>query len=53
MADTSPKYFRAQAERCRRLADSTLDVRLSDTLRGMAEEYEAKAKELEVKLSDS
>jgi hypothetical protein len=35
--------FLAQARRCRRLADSVMDVQASHTLIRMAEEYEAKA----------
>jgi hypothetical protein len=46
MADTTPKFLREQAERCRRLAASTLDERVARTLRGMSDEYDQKAKEL-------
>ncbi len=35
--------FRAQARRCRRLADGVDDRRAADTLNRMADEYEAKA----------
>lgn len=38
--------FLAQANRCRRLAQSVLDERAADTLNRMADEYEAKAAEL-------
>ena len=38
--------LRAQAQRCRRLATSLTDQRVIDTLLLMAEEYEAKAREL-------
>lgn len=43
----SADYFRKQAEKCRRLAASSLDQRVAATLRFMAEEYEQKAKSIE------
>jgi PAS domain S-box-containing protein len=39
--------FRAQARRCRRLANGINDVRAADTLDRMAEEYETKAAALD------
>ena len=45
MADAA--YLRSQAARCRRLAQATSDEGVAATLEGMAEEYLAKARELE------
>ena len=40
-------YFREQAAKCRRLSRATGDEGVGETLRQMAEEYDAKARELE------
>lgn len=40
------EYFERQAKRCRRLARQTLEPTLAINLVDMAEEYEAKAREL-------
>ena len=42
--------FRAQARRCRRLANDVDDVRAAETLARLAEEYEAKADALQVQI---
>ena len=46
MSDTTPAYLREQARRCRRLADSAMDERVSRTLRAMADEYDENARKL-------
>jgi hypothetical protein len=51
MADTA-EFLRNQANRCRQLASSTLDERISKTLRHMADEYEQKAQDLRRKEQD-
>jgi hypothetical protein len=40
-------YFREQAERCRRLARDSTDPVLQVSLRGLADDYQMKADELE------
>jgi hypothetical protein len=39
-------YLLQQAEKCRRLASSTTDEKVSRTLRSMADEYDAEAARL-------
>jgi hypothetical protein len=39
-------YFHSQAQRCRRLASTSLDEAVARTLRQMAAEYEQEAHEL-------
>ena len=41
------RFFRTQAERCRRLARTVSTRDVGETLRQMAEEYEERAKRLE------
>ena len=41
-----PQAFKAQAERCRRLAAATYNREMAQSLRAMAEEYERTAQEL-------
>lgn len=43
--------FRAQASRCRRLAQNVLDERAADTLLRLADEYDAKAADLALQVS--
>jgi hypothetical protein len=44
---TSREYFLKQAETCQRLARGTTDPYVSDQLRALAAEYQAKAQEAE------
>ena len=46
VSDEPPAFWRSQAEKCRRLATSTLDRDVARMLHAMAEEYDQKAKEL-------
>lgn len=43
VSEEAPAYLRAQAQKCRNLARSTLDQRVAKTLFAMADEYEQKA----------
>lgn len=49
MPEQTADFLRAQSRRCRALAATTLDKRVAKTLSRMAEEYDAKAVELEQK----
>ncbi len=44
----TPEYLRGQARKCRNLSKATVDKRVAETLRGMADDYEKKAAKLEV-----
>jgi DNA-binding response OmpR family regulator len=47
MADEDATYFRTQARKCRNLAATSLDQRVSAALETMADEYVQKAMKLE------
>jgi hypothetical protein len=44
MPEPEPEYLLKQARRCRSAASTTLDARTRQTLIGMADEYEQKAR---------
>lgn len=49
MAVESSEYLRGKMSQCRRLAKATLDARTLADLSALADEFEAKAKEVEAR----